>query len=147
MYMKKKCFKCNKTKKLSFFYVHKQMGDGHLNKCKTCTKRDVKDRYYDPKAIERIRAYERKRFKDPERKKKIKIYARTMRAKYPGKYKARAAVANAIRKGTLKREPCVYCGDPKSQAHHRDYRKKLDIIWACFKCHRSKEHNQHVHSK
>lgn len=38
----KVCFKCNIEQPLSDYYKHKQMGDGHLNKCKTCTKEDTK---------------------------------------------------------------------------------------------------------
>jgi hypothetical protein len=40
----KKCFKCSLEKPLEEFYKHKQMLDGHLNKCKPCTKNDVKER-------------------------------------------------------------------------------------------------------
>ena len=40
----KTCFKCNRELPLDDFYVHKMMGDGHLGKCKDCTKKDVKER-------------------------------------------------------------------------------------------------------
>ena len=40
----KNCFKCNTTKDIDDFYEHPQMGDGHLNKCKDCTKADVSKR-------------------------------------------------------------------------------------------------------
>lgn len=39
----KVCFKCGIEKPLTEFYVHKQMGDGHLNKCKDCTRKDAKE--------------------------------------------------------------------------------------------------------
>lgn len=47
---------------------------------------------------------------------------------------ARSQVSYAIKKGRLKKEPC-YCGETKVEAHHPDYRKPLEVIWACKKHH------------
>ena len=41
---KKTCFKCNTEKPLSDYYKHTKMGDGHLGKCKECTKKQSDER-------------------------------------------------------------------------------------------------------
>jgi hypothetical protein len=40
--MTKICFVCGKELPIDMFYKHKAMGDGHLNKCKECCKRQSK---------------------------------------------------------------------------------------------------------
>lgn len=138
----KRCFKCGVEKNLSEFYRHPQMGDGFLGKCKECTKADVATRYR--LCREKIREYERIRFKNPERKKKVRQYASAMKNRNPEKYAARIAVGNAIRSGRLQRKPCEVCGEQKVQAHHTDYLKPLDVQWLCFRCHRVHGHGQIV---
>lgn len=64
---------------------------------------------------------------------------RAARRRNPQKRSARVAVNNAIRDGRLTRLPCEHCGNPKSQAHHSDYSRPLDVTWLCFRCHK----NQH----
>lgn len=137
------CRDCGKNRKLSSYYTHSEMLDGHLNKCKDCVKTRVKRRYVrEPK---KIAAYERERFKTSNRKRKVLEYQKTRREKYPGKQKARVAVVYAIKMGRLTRLPCEVCGEPKSEAHHGDYRKKLDVRWLCFKHHREL-HGQRVNA-
>ncbi len=46
---------------------------------------------------------------------------------------------HAIRDGKVKRLPCSVCGDPKSEAHHHDYNKPLDVIFFCDKHHHEHE--------
>lgn len=131
---KKRCFKCGTAKPLGEFYVHSMMADGHLNKCKVCTKTDVRQRYGATRN-ERS-AYERKRSRRPERKAQAGASARKGRLTRPDKYAARLAVANAVRTGSLIARPCETCGSTKVQAHHDDYSRPLDIRWLCFRHHR-----------
>jgi len=119
------------------------MADGHLGKCKECAKADVTKRYYDPVARLRIVAYERARFKDPKRKAKILTYTRSRRSRVPEKCQAYRELRAALRKGILERLPCQVCGEKKSQAHHTDYSKPLDVLWLCFRHHRE-AHGQKV---
>ena len=45
----------------------------------------------------------------------------------------------AKKSGKLKQEPCVNCGNEKSEGHHSDYSKPLDVIWLC------KIHHEQLH--
>lgn len=44
---------------------------------------------------------------------------------------ARRELANALKKGILKRMPCAICGSAVSEGHHRDYSKPLEVEWLC----------------
>ena len=129
------CFKCNIEKALSEYYKHKQMGDGHLNKCKDCTKNDTKSRLdkllEDPVFVEK----EQKRHRDkyyrlgykekhkPSYEEKKKIMERYSQ-KYPEKIKA----ANAVGHWTSK----------NGSFHHWSYNDIhfKDVIDISFKDHK-----------
>jgi predicted ABC-class ATPase len=130
----KRCFKCNREKPITEFYKHSGMADGHLGKCKDCTKADMAKDYIIHR--DRIVAYEKTRTKDPNRRKKRIVYQREMRLREVEKYKARQIAGNAVRNGRLIKKPCSVKGcNNKSQMHHDDYSKPLKITWLCRKHH------------
>ncbi len=59
-------------------------------------------------------------------------------AKRSNSYKGhvRRFTTEAIALGLLVRRPCVRCGAAKSEAHHPDYSKPLEVVWLCGCCHR-----------
>lgn len=74
----KKCFKCDLEKPLTEYYTHKKMKDGHLNKCKVCTKNDTKIQLEKitstPEGLEKERARHRDKYIRLGYKEKQKIW-------------------------------------------------------------------------
>lgn len=142
----KTCIHCHTTKPTVEFYSHPAMSDGRLNACKECVKRDV--RLNREAKLEYYQAYDRERGALPERKERVKRYARTSAGRrahhlasvayqvcHPQKVKAVHAANNAVRDGKLVRQPCEKCGAVKAQKHHDDYSKPLEVRWLCTPCH------------
>ena len=121
----KVCFKCGTEKPLTEFYKHKEMADGHLNKCKSCAKSDVKGKYVENVKDANFILKERKR----GRQKYHRLYEGTGKAKpennarynikFPEKYLAKLA------SGKIKKP---FDGAEK---HHWSYNEEhyKDVIW------------------
>jgi len=113
------CFKCGVDKPLSDYYLHKQMGDGHLNKCKECTKNDVNIRYQglaDNKAFiekERLRG----------------------KAKY-AKYKYKNKTKHVENRSTAKHLRCVGIDLKGKEIHHWNYNLKNDVFIVSPRAHK-----------
>ena len=143
-----KCFKCHVVKPMSEFYAHPRMANGHLGKCKECTKQDVLENRI--AHLSAVREYDRERGKLPHRKaanalrqrmphvkeqhqKALKEYA----ARFPERKRATTMIHNALRDKKLSRPTrCELCGSRcKPVAHHFDYDRPLDVVWLCISCH------------
>ena len=74
------------------------------------------------------------RYYKPERRRvsHLKYIAKPETAQ---KLRAREQCAYAVRIGKLTRLPCQKCGAEKSEAHHEDYSKALEVLWLCKKRH------------
>lgn len=104
--MEKICFKCTKLLDITNFYKHKGMSDGHLNKCKSCAKNDVSNKYFENRKDYKNIEKERERGRDKyfrlnykERKPSNIIKSKAMLKyyeKYPEKRRAK------IKMGKLK---------------------------------------------
>ena len=140
--VRKICFKCNQEKPLSEFYRHPRMADGHLNKCKDCTKHDVARHREDN--IDAIREYDRQRGRTAERIALNTARTARYRKDHPDRYAAhrqagRAAAIGRIAKATT----CEVCGNGgRLEKHHPNYDEPLLVVFLCPACHRGVHHGK-----
>lgn len=132
----KRCFKCSTVLPITEFYRHPMMGDGHLGKCKECTKRDSTARRN--AKIEEVREYDRRRAKAPKRRAHQKRITKAWVAANPKARWSHGKLAYNVRAGKITRPTkCEDCGDDSRliEAHHPDYSRPLDVEWLCKPCH------------
>ena len=127
----KTCFKCGICKPIDEFYKHSAMGDGHLGKCKECTKKDVAEHRI--ANLDRIREYDRKRAKLSYRSMQAAKQCKKWRDEDRRRTKCHNAVSRALKKGTLIHKGCEWSGCTRidSFAHHESYERPLDVIFYC----------------
>ena len=149
MYNSKVCFKCGESQSLSEFYKHSRMADGHLNKCKSCAKKDTKDNIL--KNYDYYVEYNKSRAKLPHRKKAMKLYSQTEEGKASArKSKEKWAELNVIKRSAsiivgkyvrdgklIKGTACEDCKVTSNRlhGHHDDYAYPLIVRWLCSQCH------------
>jgi len=44
-----------------------------------------------------------------------------------------------VKKGIIKKLPCIVCGNEKSEGHHFNYDKPFEVVWLC------REHHNELH--
>ena len=134
--MKKQCFKCGRILDIEEFYTHPSMKDGHLGKCKDCTKHDafVRSR----QKSDQIKEYEKVRSQTEKRKQSRRFYVAKYRKEHPERVAINLRVRRAIKSGKIiKPECCSICGRKgPTVAHHHDYNKPLEVIFVCQSCHK-----------
>lgn len=133
---RKICFKCNQEKPLSEFYRHRQMADGHLNKCKECTKHDVAG--HREKNIDAVREYDRRRGRTAERIALNTARTARYRKDHPDRYAAHRKAGRAAATGRIaKATTCEVCGKGgRLEKHHPNYDEPLLVVFLCPACHR-----------
>lgn len=152
--MEKTCFKCHTLQPITNFYVHSQMSDGHINKCKTCTKKDVKGN------VERICVVCSKKFTTNNTEIKRRgggglccsrdcfyqrlrtiIKKEDQSPNWKGDLVGKTALHNWVEKHLGKPSKCEHCGTTKAKKFewsNKSQKYKRDLSdWQrlCTKCH------------
>tara|TARA_R110000868_G_scaffold364743_1_gene627616 strand:+ start:520 stop:1044 length:525 start_codon:yes stop_codon:yes gene_type:complete len=141
---------CKVKKPISEYSADRKEKTGVRRYCRECGKKtNQKYRKENFIAIQayrnRTKEYHNKQNREYRKTEKYRQIIATSYRKHKEAYQpkqiARRAVYSAIRAGRLKRLPCSVCGNPKSQGHHEDYSKPLDVVWLCVK------HHKELHSE
>jgi hypothetical protein len=151
----KVCSRCKEEKDKETFCRERRNKDGLSYECKVCLS-ERKKKSYDPEKYKTDEYREKNRIKsqefrwsNPEKASQIsKNWAqqnRQKRREYQEKWRranlkqkaANAYIQRYIKKGIVIRSTkCTTCqAQGKTEAHHDDYNKPLEVLWLCRRCH------------
>ncbi len=146
----KKCTQCKKYRLNEVFSLRPDTGRLHTI-CKLCIEIYRKEyrkihpyNYFytlSPEKKKKFREYYIKYSKTPKGKLISSRAVKKWEAKNREKVKIHRKINNLIRDKKLERKPCIVCGDKKSDAHHPDYSKPLEVMWLC-RLHHKAEHSR-----
>lgn len=120
----KKCTRCGETKPIEEYRMQRATKDGKSYWCKECFYFYNKGRKLTP-GVRAERAARRRQWVE----------------KYHEQRHAYNIIRSAFENGALVRGPCEVCGGPRTDAHHDDYSKPLEVRFLCRK------HHGEAHSK
>lgn len=142
----KLCSHCKKRKLLKEFHKDKYRPSGRTCQCRKCRlllHKEIDARYYKKHQQAILARLRNRRRKNPEkfaaamrrwRNKHLALW-RERQTKYNRANKLRVNARTKLiywkNKGVIKQKPCIVCGSLKSEAHHCDYKKPLEVMWMC----------------
>lgn len=143
----KACSRCKTEKNESEFSKNRRNTDGLFYVCKDCSRECKK--IWTEQNKEHLRNYR----ETDSYKKSIHKYRSTNKCKERYKEylelnpvaKQKLIVRQFTRSQIISKKivklPCQVCGELKSEAHHKDYNKPLEVVWLCRKHHRELHNN------
>lgn len=130
----KLCLRCKVEKEISEFHHDRSRKDGLMNRCIKCDRRFYRQKRQ--RNVDNYRARDKRYYE--RHKEEILRTRQEWRDRNWFKVKAHEAVRRALRMGVITRQPC-FCGDTRTDAHHEDYTKPLEIQWLC------RSHHNRIH--
>lgn len=146
---KRICEKCKIEKNLETDFYRQTTQVVHKGKiyywrsCKLCcstrTANKLRENYKNNIPLERAKA--RAKYRRYMKLGKRQEYEKRDQERYPEKHKARRFLRDEVKAGRVKKENCKVCQSPKTEGHHPDYSKPLEVIWFCSR-HHAEEHRR-----
>lgn len=108
----------------------------NCGECAKCKHRDYMRRWNEAHPGYAAASVKRRRQRDGDA---LRAYDRSEYYRNLKQHKARIALNQAVKRGTVERQPCEICDEPKTDGHHADYSKPLEVQWLC------RDHHVQVH--